>query len=151
MSISLRTQSQQPQALHPALSAAASAQGWQPIPQINQLHPRGADQNYVNGAYNCAPAVVAMLARGHGKMGDLNDAQLIQQLGQDIVTEKGTDPQGVATMLERADVPLAGDALAANYSGSGGEAAPEARATCSSPRSAPWIATRRTRAAPTTS
>jgi hypothetical protein len=70
----------------------------------------------VNGAYNCAPAVVAMLARGHGKLGDLNDAQLIQRLGQDIVTQKGTDPQGVARMLERADVPLAGDALAANYS-----------------------------------
>ncbi|KFE70520.1 C39 family peptidase [Hyalangium minutum] len=116
MSISLRTQSTQPRTPSTGLSAAASSQGWQPIPHINQLHPRGADQNYVNGAYNCAPAVVAMLARGHGKLGDLNDAQLIQALGQDIVTEKGTDPQGVAQMLERADVPLAGDALGANYS-----------------------------------
>jgi len=115
MSLTVRPSSHQPQAPAAALRPSAVAQGWRPIAHINQLHPRGADQNYVNGAYNCAPTVVAMLARGHGKLGDLNDAQLIQQLGQDIVTQKGTDPQGVARMLERADVPLAGDALAANY------------------------------------
>jgi len=115
MGINLRVLSQQSRAPATALGAAASAKGWQPIPHINQLHPRGADQKYVNGAYNCAPTVVAMLARGHGKMGDLNDAALVQALGQDIVTQKGTDAQGVTRMLERADVPLAGDALAANY------------------------------------
>src|SRR5689334_8736215 len=114
MTVSLR-----PSALTKAnsapLGADASAKGWKQIPQINQLRPRGADKDYVNGAYNCAPAVVAMLARGAGRMGDLTDAQLISQLGKDIVTPEGTDPEGVARMLARVDLPPAGDALGANY------------------------------------
>lgn len=89
--------------------------GWKSMHHINQLRPEGADKDYANGAYNCAPAVVAMLARGHGKMDDLNDAQLVQQLGQGIVTREGTTPEGVAQMMARADVPLAGDALGAGY------------------------------------
>ncbi|MFL5349658.1 MAG: C39 family peptidase [Hyalangium sp.] len=98
-----------------ALTADSSAKGWKPIPQINQLHPQGADQDYVNGAYNCAPAVVAMLARGYGRQSGLSDADLIEQLGDDIVTKDGTDADGVARMLARADVPPAGEALGANY------------------------------------
>jgi peptidase C39-like protein len=89
--------------------------GWLNIPQINQLHPNGADKNYVNGAYNCGPAVVAMLARGSGHMSNLNDAQLINQLGKGIVTKDGTDPEGIEKMLKRADVPLAGEAMGADY------------------------------------
>jgi hypothetical protein len=98
-----------------ALAADSTSKGWKPIPQINQIHPEGADKDYVNGAYNCAPAVVAMVARGYGKQGDLSDADLIEQLGQDIVTRDGTDADGVARMLARADVPPAGAALGANY------------------------------------
>lgn len=93
----------------------ASTRGWKSIPQINQLRPQGADKSYVNGAYNCAPAVVAMLARGAGKLNNLSDAQLINQLGKDIVTQKGADPEGVARMLSRIDMPPAGEALGANY------------------------------------
>lgn len=86
-----------------------------PTPHINQLQPQGADRNYVNGAYNCAPAVVAMLARSKGKMSHLNDAQLITELGKGLVTKDGTTPEGVARMLGRANLPLAGDALAGKY------------------------------------
>jgi hypothetical protein len=82
---------------------------------INQLRPQGAGKDYANGAYNCGPAVVAMLARASGRMGHLNDAQLIQQLGKGLVTRQGTSPEGITRMLERADVPLAGKALGAGY------------------------------------
>ncbi|HYH95466.1 C39 family peptidase [Hyalangium sp.] len=116
MTVNVRSHSEHSRASATALRPEAASKGWQPVPHINQVHPRGADQNYVNGAYNCAPTVVAMLARGHGAHSDLTDAQLISQLGQDIVTREGTDAQGVTQMLERAGVPLAGDALAANYS-----------------------------------
>ncbi|WP_224240822.1 C39 family peptidase [Hyalangium gracile] len=116
MSFHLRFRTDVSRASSAPLGAEAAAKGWKPIPQVNQLHPRGADKDYVNGAYNCAPAVVAMVARGHGSMGDLTDAQLISQLGHDIVTRNGTDPEGVTKMLERVNVPLAGDALGANYS-----------------------------------
>lgn len=93
----------------------SASKGWRPIHHINQLRPEGADKNYVNGAFNCGPAVVAMMARGHGRMDDLNDAQLVQQLGQGIVSREGTTPEGIAQMMARADVPLAGDALGAGY------------------------------------
>ncbi len=100
----------------PALTQVRpDANGWQPSHHINQIHPQGAGKDYVNGAYNCGPAVVAMLARGHGQLGHLNDAQLIQQLGHGIVTEEGTDGQGLARMLERASVPPAAEALGAGY------------------------------------
>lgn len=89
--------------------------GWGQMHHINQLNPKGADEDYKNALFNCGPAVVAMMARGHGKMKDLSDAQLVQQLGQGVVTEKGTTPEGIAQMMERADVPLAGDALGAGY------------------------------------
>jgi hypothetical protein len=69
---------------------------------INQLQPKGADENYKNALFNCGPAVVAMLARDHGKMKDLNDAELISQLGSGLVTDKGATPEGLAQMMERA-------------------------------------------------
>ncbi|SEU14836.1 C39 family peptidase [Stigmatella erecta] len=87
------------------------------LPHINQLRPKGASSsNYVNGPYNCAPAVVAMVARSWGKQGQLNDAQLINSLGKGVVTSQGTTPEGVAQMLGRIGVPLAGEALAGQYS-----------------------------------
>ncbi|SEK30498.1 Peptidase_C39 like family protein [Stigmatella aurantiaca] len=96
-----------------ALRADAAA----PLPHINQLRPKGAaSSHYVNGPYNCAPAVVAMVARSWGKQGHLNDAQLINSLGKGVVTSKGTTPEGVAQMLGRIGVPLAGEALAGQYS-----------------------------------
>lgn len=89
--------------------------GWQNIQNINQLRPNGAGKDYANGAYNCGPAVVAMLARGYGNMGGLSDAKLIQQLGKGIVTKDGVDADGIGKMLKRADVPPAGEALGADY------------------------------------
>jgi hypothetical protein len=86
-------------------------------PHINQLRPKGASSTaYVNGPYNCAPAVVAMVARAWGKQGPLSDAELINKLGKGLVTSKGTTPEGVAQMLGRVGVPLAGEALAGQYS-----------------------------------
>jgi hypothetical protein len=82
---------------------------------INQLNPKGADQDYKNALFNCGPAVVAMLAKSSGKFGDMTDAQLVSQLGNGVVTDKGTTPEGIAQMMERADIPLAGDALGAGY------------------------------------
>ena len=82
---------------------------------INQLKPEGADKNYANGLFNCGPAVVAMAARGLGRLGHLNDAQLVSQLGQGVVTAQGSSPEGIAQMMERADVPLGGEALGAGY------------------------------------
>lgn len=96
--------------------AASTPGGWQTLPHVNQLRPNGADANYVNAAYNCAPAVVAMLARGAGKQSELTDAQLINQLGQGLVTENGTTPQSLAIMLGRAGVPIEGKAMAGEYS-----------------------------------
>ncbi|ADO69982.1 hypothetical protein [Stigmatella aurantiaca] len=95
---------------------APRAEGAASLPHINQLRPKGANSNYVNGPYNCAPAVVAMVARNWGKQGHLNDAQLINSLGKGIVTPQGTTPEGVAQMLGRIGVPLAGEALAGQYS-----------------------------------
>jgi len=105
----------------PELSRLSPAQsrstlgGWQNIPHINQLRPNGAGKDYVNGAYNCGPAVVAMLARGAGRMDGVSDAKLIQQLGKGIVTPDGVDADGLTRMLKRADVPPAGEALGADY------------------------------------
>lgn len=95
--------------------AESHSGGWKILPHINQLHPRGADAAYVNGAYNCAPAIVAMLARGAGKKSELSDAQLITELGQGLVTREGTTPEGVAAMLGRVGLSIPGKALAGNY------------------------------------
>lgn len=115
MNVTTRSLPELSRAASSALVANSSTQGWKPIPQINQLHPAGADKDYANGAYNCAPAVVAMLARGYGRQDNLSDADLIEQLGQGIVTKDGTDADGVARMLARVNIPPAGPALGANY------------------------------------
>lgn len=96
--------------------ARPNGPGWKPFLHIDQLRPRGAAQSgYVNGAYNCAPATVAMVARGWGRMGHLNDAQLVTALSEGIVTPQGTTPDGVAKMLERVNVPIAGPSLAGRF------------------------------------
>ena len=79
----------------------APGRPWQTLPHIRQLRPDGADKGYRNGAYNCAPTVVAMVARGLGKASGMKDAQLIDQLGRGIVNAEGATPRGVARMLAR--------------------------------------------------
>jgi hypothetical protein len=88
--------------------------GWDNIPQINQLHPSGAGMGY-DGSKDCAPAVVAMLARAMGGGGNLSDAALIKQLGQGLVGADGTKPEDMPQMLERAGLPISGQALAGRY------------------------------------
>ncbi|MDC0711057.1 papain-like cysteine protease family protein [Stigmatella sp. ncwal1] len=95
---------------------AAKGPGWQNIPHIQQLHPDGANEGYVNGATFCGPAVVAMLARGANRQRGLSDARLIQELGQGLMSQNGASPQDLVTMLERVNLPLGGPALASSYS-----------------------------------
>ncbi|HVG58539.1 MAG TPA: papain-like cysteine protease family protein [Hyalangium sp.] len=90
--------------------------GWGPPHHINQLTPKGADENYKNALFNCGPAVIAMLAKSSGNFKDMTDAQLVSELGSGLVTDKGTTSEGITKMMERADLPLAGDALGAGYS-----------------------------------
>jgi hypothetical protein len=99
----------------PQAPAAPPRPDWKPIPHINQFRPKGKDEHYRNGAFNCAPAVVAMVARGWGKAAKMNDAQLIRNLGHGIVDRNGTTARGVGKMLGRADIPLAGKALGGRY------------------------------------
>lgn len=116
MSVSLRTSTSESLRIPSQRVDSPDQQGRRrDIHHINQLRPDGADKNYANGPFNCGPAVVAMAARGLGRMGHLNDAQLVQQLGKGLVTREGTSPEGIARMMERADVPLAGEALGAGY------------------------------------
>jgi hypothetical protein len=115
MSVTLRALSEPSRTVPPRVDSPEPKARRHNIHHINQLHPDGADKNYANGPFNCGPAVVAMLARGHGKLSHLNDAQLVQQLGQGVVTRDGTSPEGIAQMMERADVPLGGEALGAGY------------------------------------
>jgi hypothetical protein len=88
---------------------------WKAIPHINQMAPRGKDSHYTNGAFNCAPAVVAMVARGWGHASHMNDAQLVRNLGHGIVDQNGTSVRGVGQMLERVNVPMAGPILGGRY------------------------------------
>lgn len=102
-----------------AQSKKASSDGWQYMPHVNQIFPRGADANYVNGPYNCGASVVAMVARGHGKKPNLTDAQLITHLARGNTTETGSTPDDVANMLKRAGVPVPGNsALGGPFDGS---------------------------------
>jgi len=96
-------------------SKASKPSGWGGVRHINQLRPQGANADYVNAAFNCGPAAVAMVARGWGKKNHLSDAQLITHLARGNVTPEGTSPQGIASMMERANVPLAGKALAGRF------------------------------------
>lgn len=91
-----------------------SPPGWDNIPQINQLRPNGAGKRY-DGSKDCAPAVVAMLARAAGGGGNLSDAALIKQLGKGLVGSDGTKPEDMPQMLERAGLPISGKALAGRY------------------------------------
>jgi hypothetical protein len=88
---------------------------WENLPHINQLSPEGAGRGY-DGSKDCAPAVVAMLARAAGTGGNLSDAELIKELGQGLVGPDGTEPKDLPQMLERAGLPVAGNALAGRYS-----------------------------------
>jgi hypothetical protein len=88
---------------------------WEPVPHINQFEPRGAKKDYANGPYNCAPAVVAMVARGWGRMDGMSEARLIEELSKGMVTARGTTPEGVIRMLERVDVNPGGKALGSTY------------------------------------
>ncbi len=78
------------------------------LPNINQLNPAGKELGYFNGDMNCAPAAMAMVARGrHGGMldgkavGHMSDAELINRLGKHGQTDRlGTSPNGVVAMAE---------------------------------------------------
>lgn len=69
------------------------------VPFISQYNPNGADGGYTNGAANCGPTSVAMIARAFGKGGDLSDAQLINKLGQaGGTTAEGSSINGIVAM-----------------------------------------------------
>jgi hypothetical protein len=93
---------------------AANPRALANLPHINQLNPAGAGPGF-DGAKDCAPAVVAMLARAAGTGGNLSDAELIKELGQGLVGPDGTEPKDLPQMLERAGLPVAGKALAGKY------------------------------------
>jgi hypothetical protein len=70
------------------------------VPYINQLSPAGADGSYTNGAMNCGPAAMAMLARDLGYGAGMTDAQLINHLGGIGGTNstEGTNVNGIVAM-----------------------------------------------------
>ncbi|WP_257453300.1 C39 family peptidase [Archangium lipolyticum] len=93
------------------LSGASGASGAAPVsdgqhvvgrdvPYINQLSPTGADGSYTNGAMNCGPASMAMLAREMGYGAGMTDAQLINHLGQigGTNSSEGTNVNGIVAM-----------------------------------------------------
>lgn len=82
----------QPQPLGPG------AQG-DGVPWISQMDPKGEDKSYKNADQNCGPAVMAMLAREHGKGQGTDDADLISKLGQVGGTDgTGTTGNGLIAM-----------------------------------------------------
>ncbi|WP_164020730.1 papain-like cysteine protease family protein [Pyxidicoccus trucidator] len=113
----LRLARTQPSATQSTVANKGGAKGrdWLNIPHINQLRPDGANEGYVNGASFCGPAVVAMLARGANRQGNLSDARLIQELSEGLVSRKGSSPQDLTKMLERVSLPLGGPALSGSY------------------------------------
>jgi predicted double-glycine peptidase len=70
------------------------------VPYINQLSPTGADGSYTNGAMNCGPTAMAMLARSMGIGAGMTDAQLINHLGEIGGTNstEGTNVNGIVAM-----------------------------------------------------
>ena len=65
-------------------------------PYINQMHPGGADQSYLNGAHNCAPTSLAMIAEHFGLGQGETDAQFITELMKDAgTTGQGTTVEGI--------------------------------------------------------
>jgi len=70
-------------------------------PYINQYHPAGEANGYYNGAANCGPTSMAMIARAFGKGEGLGDAQLINQLGRaGGTTADGTGVNGISAMAQ---------------------------------------------------
>ncbi len=83
----------------PARDGATQAQG--KAPYINQYRPAGAEGGYVNGAANCGPTSLAMIARAFSKGGDMTDAQLINHLGRaGGTTADGTGVNGISAMAQ---------------------------------------------------
>lgn len=78
------------------------------LPEINQLKPKGNDGNYYNGDMNCAPAALAMVARGNpnamldGKpVGHYPDAALVNRIGEHANTNvQGTAPNALIDTAE---------------------------------------------------
>ncbi|QRN98793.1 C39 family peptidase [Archangium violaceum] len=70
------------------------------VPYINQLSPSGADGSYTNGAMNCGPTAMAMIARDMGFGAGMTDAQLINHLGQigGTNSSEGTNVNGIVAM-----------------------------------------------------
>lgn len=73
---------------------------WEQGHTVNQLHPQGADGNYKNGAFNCAGAAAATVARKLGTFAGVSDADLITHLSAGRTTDKGTKPEDMMSMLE---------------------------------------------------
>ncbi|MCC6338080.1 MAG: C39 family peptidase [Myxococcales bacterium] len=69
------------------------------VPYINQYRPVGAERGYWNGAANCGPTSMAMVARAFGYGGNMADAQLINHLGKFGGTgSNGTSVNGIVAM-----------------------------------------------------
>jgi hypothetical protein len=69
------------------------------VPQMSQTRPIGADASYTNGASNCGPTSMAMLARAVGYGADLNDAQLISKFAQVGKSDgEGTSANGMVAI-----------------------------------------------------
>ena len=84
--------------------------GRQDVPVIDQRHPNGISDKYLNGNWNCGPAVIAMVARSLGpdatmtdsagqlrKIADMDDATLVSELGKISGTtqQNGTSFKGM--------------------------------------------------------
>lgn len=87
----------------PATPATAAQDGG-PVrqgnaPWISQFNPAGNDGSYYNGAANCGPASMAMIARAFGLGEGLTDAKLINKLGEaGGTTADGTGVNGISVM-----------------------------------------------------
>ncbi|MDQ3263886.1 MAG: C39 family peptidase [Myxococcota bacterium] len=77
------------------------------FPWISQLDPEGVVES-VNAEVNCAPAVFAMVARKIGFGAELDDASLIDKLGQIGGTQlgSGTSMNGVVAMARAIGLPV---------------------------------------------
>lgn len=70
-------------------------------PYINQYSPAGKSGGYTNGAANCGPTSMAMIARAFGYGKGMTDAQLITRLGRMGGTNgNGTNVNGIAAMAQ---------------------------------------------------
>lgn len=71
------------------------------LPFISQYDPAGKDANYLNGAENCGPAVLAMVAKSRGQTDGLTDAQLVtKMMNVAKTTGDGTSGNGMIDGLE---------------------------------------------------